>query len=98
MGNIHFHDWNNGGKNAFLYQYQQELSSQSARACKVDKEIFFIPDFNDLKVAVRTDGFFSWLKDFMLAESHSIYNKKDMRPFIFEIARQIKRIISGINR
>ena len=82
----------------FIWVYYQTFFKMPATNLKVDKEIFFIPDFNDLKVAVRTDGFFSWLKDFMLAESHSIYNKKDMRPFIFEIARQIKRIISGINR
>ena len=82
----------------FIWVYYQTFFKMPATNLKVDKEIFFIPDFNDLKVAVRTDGFFSWLKDFMLAESYSIYNKKDMRPFIFEIARQIKRIISGINR
>lgn len=58
-----------------------------------DKPIKFIPDFNDLKVAISQKCILNWIVDFISAESHSIYNSKDLKPFFVEIMNQIKRHI-----
>lgn len=55
------------------------------------KSIRFIPDFNDLKVALSKGQFFSWIVDFCKADSHSIYNKTDLKPFWIEICNQVKK-------
>lgn len=57
------------------------------------KPIRFIPDFNDLKVALEQKCVREWMTDFIKADSHSIFNSKDIRPFFVEIENQIKRHI-----
>lgn len=56
-----------------------------------EKTIRFIPDFNDLKVALSQKCISKWFIDFFKAESHSIYNSKDIKPFVVEIVAQIRR-------
>ena len=55
--------------------------------------IRFIPDFNDLKVALSQKKTLEWFADFAKAGSHSIFNSKDIGPFFVEIENQIKRHI-----
>ena len=33
----------------------------------------------------------NWLGDFFKAESHSIYNRKDIKPFLVEVVNQAKK-------
>lgn len=66
-----------------------------------DKVIHFIPDFNDLKVALAQRCFARWLIDFFTSNSHSIYNKKDIKPFWIETINQVKKQLlekNNINR
>ena len=58
---------------------------------RFNKVIRFIPDFNDLKVALLQKCFFRWIFDFLGADAHSIYNRRDYKPFFVEIINQIKR-------
>ena len=50
-----------------------------------NKSIHFIPDFSDFSRGVKTVGVFKWIHQFIQAESHSIYNKKDMMPFFIKM-------------
>lgn len=58
---------------------------------RFNKVIRFIPDFNDLKVALLQKCFFRWIFDFLGADAHSIYNRRDYKPFFVEIINQMKR-------
>lgn len=57
----------------------------------VKKCVRFIPDFNDFLLGVRAVGIFKWISEFFLAESHSIYNKKDMKPFFTKLLSYLSR-------
>ena len=77
----------------YIWAYYQAFGAMPDAPTSFSKPIYFIPDFNDLKVALKQDGLLRWLRDFKNAQSHSIYNKGDMRPFRYEFFRQVKRII-----
>lgn len=50
----------------------------------IDKSVYFIPDFIDVKMGIESVGFFKWAYQFLAAKSHSLYNIRDMKPFLFE--------------
>ncbi|BFK64090.1 hypothetical protein I2700191B6_04430 [Dorea formicigenerans] len=50
----------------------------------IDKSVYFIPDFIDAKMGIESVGFFKWVYQFLAAKSHSLYNIRDMKPFLFE--------------
>lgn len=62
---------------------------------KFDKNIWFIPDFEDIRTGIKQCGFFSWIKQFVNADSHSVFNIKDLKPFIYRtwqiVTTKIKR-------
>ena len=41
-----------------------------------------MPDWNDIRRGIKSVGIVGWIKEFVQAESHAVYNKKDMWPFI----------------
>ncbi len=49
----------------------------------IDKSVYFIPDFIDVKMGIESVGFFKWVYQFFVAKSHSLYNIRDMKPFLF---------------
>ena len=77
----------------YIWTYYQTYGTMPNAPISFVTPIYFIPDFNDLKIALKHESVFKWLKEFKNAQSHSIYNKSDMRPFKFEFFRQVKRII-----
>lgn len=54
-----------------------------------NKNIWFIPDFEDVRAGIKECGFFSWIKQFVKAESHSVFNINDLRPFIYRFWRMM---------
>ena len=44
--------------------------------------VYFMPDWNDIRRGIKSVGIVGWIKEFVQAESHAVYNKKDMWPFI----------------
>lgn len=74
-----------------IWAYYQTYNEMPATNLFVKKPIYFIPDFNDLKVAYKIIGISGWIRDFLKADSHSIFNKKDMAPFFCEILRLCKK-------
>ena len=77
----------------YIWVYYQAFRKMPDVPTTFKKPIYFIPDFNDLKIAFREIGLLRWLKQFRQAQSHSIYNKKDMGPFRYEFWRQVKRVL-----
>lgn len=78
----------------YIWAYYQTFGNMPDVPTAFKKPVYFIPDFNDLKLAFREIGLFRWLKQFRQAQSHSIYNKKDMGPFRYEFWRQVKRVLN----
>lgn len=56
----------------------------------ISKSVFFIPDFIDMKPGIKKEGFFGWIYQFFTAKSHSLFNLRDMGPFIYELKRRIR--------
>ena len=77
----------------YIWVYYQNYGHLPPLPTTFDEPVYFIPDFNDLKVSFREIGLVRWFKDFRRAESHSIYNKKDMEPFKVEFWRLVKRTL-----
>ncbi len=76
----------------YIWAYYQTYGELPDVPTSFTEPVYFIPDFNDLKLAMKTIGPFKWLKQFRQAQSHSIYNKNDMEPFKYEFWRQVKRV------
>ena len=76
----------------YIWSYYELYGKVPDVNMSINRSIWFIPDFNDLKVARKSVGVFRWIKDFIRADSHSIYNKKDIRPFMCELRRLVKKI------
>lgn len=77
----------------YIWAYYQAKGEMPHIPISFTKPVYFIPDLNDLKLAIREIGILKWVKQFKEAQSHSIYNKKDMGPFRYEIFRQVKRVL-----
>ena len=85
---------NSAGVNLpYIWSYYQVFRELPPKPTSISKAVYFIPDFNDLRLAIHEIGLLRWIKQFREAQSHSIYNKKDMRPFWFEFRRQCKRVL-----
>ena len=76
----------------YIWSYYQTYGELPDVPTTFEKPVYFIPDFNDLKIAIKTVGLPKWIKQFRQADSHSIYNKNDMGPFRFECKRVIKKL------
>lgn len=76
----------------FIWWYSSLFGNLPDMPLSFSKSLHFIPDFNDLKVALSQRKGLEWLGDFFKAESHSIYNRKDIKPFLVEIVNQVKNI------
>ena len=59
--------------------------------CTFYKPVLFIPDFSDIHLGINEVGFFGWLRQMYQAESHSVYNKKDIKPIIVDFINHLVR-------
>lgn len=75
----------------FIWCYYSLFGNLPDMPLSFSKSLHFIPDFNDLKVALSQRKGLKWLGDFFKAESHSIYNRKDINPFLLEVVNQAKK-------
>lgn len=48
-----------------------------------NKNIWFIPDFEDVRIGIKECGLFLWLKQFVGAKAHSMFSIKDIKPFVY---------------
>lgn len=53
------------------------------------ENLWFIPDFEDMRIGIKQCGFTLWVKQFINAKAHSMFNLKDMKPFIYRFWRLI---------
>lgn len=74
----------------YIWSYYQTYKTVPECPMNVNSEVYFIPDFLDMKMGIHAVGLRKWIEQFLRAQSHSLYNKKDMRPFYFELFRRIK--------
>ena len=50
-------------------------------ALTFEKPVFFMPEFADIKMGIKSVGVLKWIMQMVGAESHAIYNLRDMKPF-----------------
>lgn len=55
--------------------------------------IWFIPDFADMRLGIHEKGLIKWIYQFIKADSHAIYNKRDLKPFVVKTFQLIRKII-----
>jgi D-aspartate ligase len=79
----------------YIWCYYQTKGKLPDTPIDIKKEIHFIPDFIDYSLARHNIGTLKWIKEFMLSESHTLFNCRDMGPFSYELN---KFVIGIINR
>ncbi len=72
------------------YQIHKELPNISL---SFEKPVYFIPDFVDVQLGIREKGIWGWFIEFLKAESHAVYNTKDMKPFWHQAKLYVRRIL-----
>ena len=74
----------------YIWTYYQAYRAIPDEPVSFEKAIYFIPDFLDMKMGIKSVGIIKWIYQFFYAKAHSLYNLKDMNPFWFEFYRRIK--------
>lgn len=77
----------------FIWCYYGTYGSMPSVNISFNTPVWFIPDFYDVHIGIKECGFFHWLKQFISAESHSIFNAKDIRPFVYELGQLVLKKI-----
>lgn len=75
----------------FIWCYYSVFGQLPDLPLSFSNPVRFIPDYNDLKVALSQKCVKEWVVEFIKAESHSIFDLRDIRPFFVETVNQIKR-------
>lgn len=65
------------------YSVNRELPCQEK--VTFDKPVYFMPDLEDIKLGIKSVGLIGWIKEFLSAKSHSVFDWNDMLPFIFQL-------------
>lgn len=55
----------------------------------INRSVYFIPDLEDLKIGIRTEGLFKWFKEFVSAKSHAVFSVVDPIPGIYQVLSRI---------
>lgn len=66
----------------YIWVYYQTFHKLPDCNMSFERPVYFMPDWNDVRRGIMAVGFFGWIKEFLRAESHAVYNKNDMKPFI----------------
>ena len=61
--------------------YQVNKTLPKNVALTFEKPVFFMPEFADIKMGIKSVGVLKWIMQMVGAKSHAIFNLKDMKPF-----------------
>lgn len=82
----------NAGVNLpYIWCYYQSNSILPEACTSFTKQVYFMPEFNDIKRGIKAVGIIRWVAQFFKAKSHAIYNTRDIKPFIVKIIRAVLR-------
>lgn len=77
-----------------MYCLYNRIPEELNRSFNTD--IYFMPEFSDIIRGIKSVGLIEWIKEFLFAKSHAIYNQRDIKPFIYQfyflLCKQIKRL------
>ena len=77
----------------YIWNYYQTFKKMPVCPVTFTKPVRFMPDLSDARRGIQTVGLLRWIKEFFCAESHSVYNTKDLKPIIVQISEKFSRII-----
>ena len=80
----------------FIWCYYNWFKDLSDIHTTIDTPVYFMPDYNDIKVGIHSVGFIKWIYQFMSAKSHAVFNRKDISPFVFATWRFISSHLEHI--
>lgn len=69
----------------YIYVYYKQFNRLPNVPLTINKSVYFMPELSDLKRGIREVGLYKWILQFLQAESHAIFNKNDIRPFLVKI-------------
>lgn len=69
------------------YNYYGELPK--GFKTELNKSVMFTPDLEDFKLGIKEIGLIKWIIQFLNAESHAVFSKRDLKPFIVQIKKRI---------
>lgn len=68
----------------YIWVYYQTFHKMPDCSKTFNKTIYFMPDWNDIRRGIKAVGIIGWLKESKQAESHAVFNKKDIKPFFIQ--------------
>lgn len=77
----------------YIWCYYQYFNDLPNVRMSIDSSVYFMPEFSDIKRGIKEVGLLKWLRQLFRAESHAIYNSKDIIPFAYKVYDTIKSII-----
>ena len=77
----------------FIWVYFNEYDRVPDCRMTFDEPVYFIPDFIDMKLGIMSVGTTKWLSQFVHAKSHTLLNKNDMGPFLYEFGYRCRRFV-----
>lgn len=75
----------------YIWCYYQFFNKLPAISFNKAKSLYFMPEFSDFKLGIKTVGLFKWLWQFFMSKAHSVFNIKDPKPFIFKFFSSLFR-------
>lgn len=73
----------------FVWCYYQMFDSLPDIKLEFDTPVLFIPDWLDARRGIQSAGIWGWIKQFYNAESHAVFNRRDMGPFLFQTKEMV---------
>lgn len=82
----------------YIWVYYQTFHKIPNCSMTFKKTVYFMPDWNDLRRGIKAVGVIGWLKESKHAESHAVFNKKDIKPFILQSLEMLGVCINYLRR
>lgn len=58
---------------------------------RINRSVYFIPDLEDVKIGINSEGVFKWFKEFVLAKSHAVFSMSDPVPGLYQTFCRIEK-------
>lgn len=82
----------------FIWAYHQAVGRLPELPVEFDDAIYFIPDYSDILRGIKKEGIAGWVKQFARSESHSVFNRYDIAPFVVSTFGGIGKVFGRLKR
>ncbi len=75
----------------YLWCYYNMHGNIKDICVNIRKEVYFIPDLEDVKIGIKQVGFLRWWSEFLRAKSHAVFSMRDPYPFVYQVICRFKK-------